>query len=262
MRSRSATQRVAQPVALAPPSRSPRAQVRHGQQDGQRVAAGRRHPRLRARRRVHVGREGPRQLGPARDGADELAVAVAHQQRVVQQRLERAGPCRGRAGSRTSSPAAGAAAAGGRRARACAGRRRWRRRRRPAIRSPPARRTPVTRPPACSIASTRLAAADVERPRHRLHHAVDAAVGVPAAVEHLQVDQRAVDRGHAVRVAADEQRVEGERLAHARVLEVAGHEGVQRAHARRAAPSSARSAGEVARARGTARRPAARMPSS
>ena len=67
----------------------------------------------------------------------------------------------------------------------------------------------------------RLAAAHVERAGERLDHAVHPAVDVPAAVEHLQVDERAVDRRHPVRIAADEQRVEGERLAHPRVLEVA-----------------------------------------
>ena len=66
-----------------------------------------------------------------------------------------------------------------------------------------------------------VAAADVERASQRLHERVDAAVGVPTPVEHLQVDEGGVDGGHAVGVAADEQRVEGERLAHALVLEVA-----------------------------------------
>ena len=71
------------------------------------------------------------------------------------------------------------------------------------------------------------AAAHVQRARHRLDQRVDAAVGVPAAVEHLQIGERGIDRRHAERIAADEQRVERERLAHPRMPEMARDEPVQ-----------------------------------
>src|SRR5207248_2668224 len=46
----------------------------------------RRHGRLGARGRVHVGGEGSRKAAAARDVGDELAVAAPHEQRVVQER--------------------------------------------------------------------------------------------------------------------------------------------------------------------------------
>jgi hypothetical protein len=173
----------------------------------------------------------------------------------VQQRLE--APVRAEveqeARHRLAAARRGAPAA--ERARACAGRRRWRPPRRPHASPPRPARTPVTRPPRARSArprrrSARPAAGPSPRPR------VHAAVGVPAAVEHLQVDQRGVDRRHAVRVAADEQRVERERLAHARVLEEAATKPCS-GRRRRAAPWRAR-AREVAAAR-NGRRPAARI---
>ena len=219
-------QRVAQPVAVAVPV-EPGAQVRHGQQHGERVAARRGHRRLGARGRVDVGGERARQLAAARDRADELAVAVARPAACGAGARPSAGPCRGRAGSRTSSRAAGGAARAARPARGCAARRRSTRPRR--RRSAPRPRADAGHAAAGVLdRRDRLAAAHVERRGHRLDHRVGPALGVPAAVEDLQVDERRVDRGHAVGVAADEQRVERERLPHARVLEPARDERVQR----------------------------------
>ena len=161
--------------AAGPPSRSqsiPARRLGTGSSIGERVAAGRRHRGLGARRRVDVGGERPRQLAAARHRADELAVAVADEQRVVprapSKRRSRA-EVEQEAGHRLAQPPA--RRRGGRRARACAGRRRWRPRRRPrSARRRPAGRRSRGRPRARSRAD-RLAAAHVERPRHRLDHA-------------------------------------------------------------------------------------------
>ena len=135
-------ERVAQAVGLDVPVDAPLALVGHRQQHAQRVAARRRHPRLAARGRVHVGRERRRDPPAARDVADEAPVAAADEQRVVEQRLEGAvGPeIQQKAGHRRRQAPQRRAPAG--RARACAARRRWRRRRRPRC----ARRSRARRP--------------------------------------------------------------------------------------------------------------------
>ena len=114
-----------------------------------------------------------------------------------------------------------------------------------------------TRPPACSIRSTGSPQRTSSAPCERLDHAVHPAVDVPAAVEHLQVDERAVDRRHPVRIAADEQRVEGEGLAHPRVLEVARDVGGQRPQ--RIEPDHVRDEPEEVPQRPKSRRPAPRI---
>ena len=164
----------------------------------------------------------------ARDGPDEVAVAGADQQRVMQQRRlhavrpeveqearhRRPQPPQRRARSPSSACVRSTSAL---EITTSAG-----------MRSPPSSQTARTPARVRSIDLHARAAAHVQRARHRLDQRVDAAVGVPAAVEHLQVGQRRVDRRHAERVAADEQRVERERLAHPRVPEVARDEAVQR----------------------------------
>jgi len=76
-------QPVAQPVALARPV-DPRGQIRDGKQDAQRISARPRHGGLGPAGRVDVGREGLGEPTTAGDVADELTVAAAYEERVVE----------------------------------------------------------------------------------------------------------------------------------------------------------------------------------
>ena len=112
--------------------------------------AGLRCARARARRSRTSARS-----AAARDVADEAPVAAADEQRVVQQRVERAVGAEVQQEARHRRRQAPQRRARGRAARACAGRRRWRRRRRRRSARRPRARRPSPRPARCSMRSTR-----------------------------------------------------------------------------------------------------------
>ena len=159
------------------------AQVGHRQQHAQRVAAGRRPSpvRVRAGACTYVENVGAirRRAG---DVADEAPVAAADEQRVVQQRVERAVRAEVQQEARHRRRQAPQRRAPPERARACAGRRRSTTTTSAAIRSPPSSTTPVTAPLPVLDARRRASPQRTSRrARHRLDDRVDPAAGVPDA---------------------------------------------------------------------------------
>ena len=228
-----------------------------------------------------------RRIGDARDGGGRARIVRQHARacrcrRAAPRSAGRTGSCGGgcpdsrrarRNGRRTARARSACASAcrpssrraGGRAAgRSCGPRRHCWRRRRTARASRSWSAAPVARAPSVTISSTGSPSRSVPPSRSKCatmprDQRVGAALGEPDAAVALQLVDQGVDRAGRHRIAADEQGVEGQRLAQLLVLHIARDDRIDRAPGLVAGERRARRAASR-RNRGRGRRRASHSP--